>query len=76
VRDSTIRITIDCNELASEFADTLKREDAVEFVMLLDKRFGEVEFTEAIIKGLFESLRGDLTPEEIKTLLAELERAK
>ena len=70
--DKTIRLSVNFDDLADELADNLGRTNAVDFVMQLDAKFGEVDFTEELIKRLFNSLKGDLTAEQLQTLLSEL----
>jgi hypothetical protein len=48
---------------------SISRDDAHELIKAIDLRFAECDFTLDVIKYLVDSLRGDMTDEEIKTYL-------
>lgn len=62
-----ITLSIDLDELASEIESCLRyEEDLINFVLKLDDRACSESFTVDLINILIDSLKGDLSQEEIK----------
>lgn len=60
--------TTDADELISALMSNSKNE-LIQFIVELDIRVAEVDFTIELVKSLLKSLETDLTKKEIKELL-------
>jgi DNA replication protein DnaD len=61
-----IPVNINTNDLIA----SVSREEAIDLIVDLDKKFAEVKFTLEIIEKLVKSLKSDMTEEELKKDIA------
>lgn len=68
-----LNVKISADDLVEDFIYS-DREQTLQFILQVDLGIADSEFTETLIKKLWDSLRGDLTDEEQANVLAILKK--
>ena len=71
--DMNISLNVDVEDLIESLYNERNYEDLIDIVLKLDLRIADCSFTEKLIKGLFESLEGDMTRKEGLDIISDLE---